>query len=124
VRRDDLESFAPATAQKNINLAVLADIELELPSLAEQLEIVRRVDKIFAFYDDLERRYQATVSRVEKLTPAVLTKAFRGALVPQDPKDEPADKLLERARASRQASVGLPRAKRKAPAKPRNLVAS
>ena len=27
---------------------------------------------------------------------SILAKAFRGELVPQDPKDEPAEKLLER----------------------------
>ena len=45
--KDDLESFAPATAQKNINLAVLNDVVVRLPSLDEQAEIVRRVEKLF-----------------------------------------------------------------------------
>jgi type I restriction enzyme S subunit len=35
----------------------------------------------------------------ERLTPATLAKAFRGELVPQDPNDEPASKLLERLRS-------------------------
>jgi type I restriction enzyme, S subunit len=35
-------------------------------------------------------------AQVEQLTPALLTKAFRGELVPQDPNDEPASVLLER----------------------------
>jgi type I restriction enzyme, S subunit len=39
---DRLESFAPATAQKNINLAVLNDVEFRCPQLDEQVEIVRR----------------------------------------------------------------------------------
>jgi type I restriction enzyme S subunit len=34
--------------------------------------------------------------QVEKLTPSLLTRAFAGQLVPQDPNDEPAEKLLER----------------------------
>jgi type I restriction enzyme S subunit len=41
--------------------------------------------------------------RVERLTPAVLGKAFRGELVPQDPDDEPASVLLERIRKQREA---------------------
>jgi len=32
----------------------------------------------------------------DKLPQSVLAKAFRGELVPQDPNDEPAEKLLER----------------------------
>jgi type I restriction enzyme S subunit len=38
---------------------------------------------------------------VDRLTPALLAKAFRGELVPQDPNDEPASVLLERIRAAR-----------------------
>jgi len=39
---------------------------------------------------------------VDKLTPSILAKAFRGELVPQDPNDEPAEKLLERIREERE----------------------
>jgi hypothetical protein len=35
----------------------------------------------------------------DRLTPALLAKAFRGELVPQDPTDEPASVLLERVKA-------------------------
>jgi len=37
---------------------------------------------------------------VDKLTQSILAKAFRGELVPQDPNDEPAEKLLARIRAA------------------------
>ena len=37
-------------------------------------------------------------AQVDKLTPSLLARAFRGQLVPQDPTDEPAEKLLERIR--------------------------
>ncbi len=38
---------------------------------------------------------------ISKYREALLQKAFRGELVPQDPNDEPASKLLERIRADR-----------------------
>lgn len=38
------------------------------------------------------------------LDSAILAKAFRGELVPQDPNDEPASVLLERIRAEREAA--------------------
>jgi len=41
---------------------------------------------------------------VERLTPALLAKAFRGELVPQDPGDEPASALLERLAAKKWAA--------------------
>jgi len=104
-----LEAFAPATAQKNINLAVLNDVEFRCPPLDEQLEIVHRVEALFAYADRLEARYTAARAQVERLTPALLAKAFRGELVPQDPNDEPASVLLERIRA---AQAEQPTAKR------------
>lgn len=112
-----LEAFAPATAQKNINLAVLNDVEFRCPPIDEQREIARRVTTLFAYADRLEARYTAARAQVERLTPTLLAKAFRGELVPQDPNDEAASVLLERIRASRTATgeklPGKVRTKRK-----------
>lgn len=72
-----------------------------VPPLREQSEIVRRVEALFAYADRLEARYTAARTQVERLTPALLAKAFRGELVPQDPSDEPSSVLLERIRALR-----------------------
>jgi type I restriction enzyme, S subunit len=48
-------------------------------------------------------------SRMKKIT-----KAFRGELVPQDPNDEPAEKLLERIMEEKaKFSQGSPRIRRK-----------
>ena len=103
--KDRLEQFAPATAQKNINLAVLEDIKIKLPPLDEQTEIVRRVEILFAFADRLEARLQSAQTAAKRLTPALLAKAFRGELVPQDPSDEPAAELLRRLREARAADT-------------------
>lgn len=43
------------------------------------------------------------------MTPALLAKAFRGELIPQDPNDEPASVLLERIRAKRAAQPAQPK---------------
>ena len=48
--------------------------------LAEQHEIVRRVETLFAFADRLEARLAAARAQVEGLTPSLLAKAFRGEL--------------------------------------------
>lgn len=92
-------------SQSNINAKKLAAFTFLLPSIKEQTEIVRRVEKLFAFADKLEARYTTARKQVEHLTPALLAKAFRGELVEQDPNDEPASVLLERIRAERAGHV-------------------
>jgi type I restriction enzyme S subunit len=71
-------------SQSNINAQKLADFEFELPPLEEQTEIVRRVEKLFAYAERLEARYTSASQHVERLTPSLLAKAFRGELVEQE----------------------------------------
>ncbi len=83
-------------SQSNINAQKLGKFEIPLPPLEEQKEIVRQVDKFFAIANKLEIHYRNAKAKVDKFSQSVLAKAFRGELVPQDPNDEPAEKLRER----------------------------
>ncbi|MFN0119817.1 MAG: hypothetical protein ACKV2V_04880 [Blastocatellia bacterium] len=94
---------ASATTLPILNKSKFSRLEIELPNLIEQAQIVRRVETLFAYADRLDARYQQARAEVDRLTPALLAKAFRGELVPQDPNDEPATVLLERIRAAREA---------------------
>lgn len=53
---------------------------------------------LLALADQLELRLAKALGQVDQLTPSLLALAFAGKLVPQDPNDEPAEKLLERIR--------------------------
>jgi type I restriction enzyme, S subunit len=88
-------------SQSNINAKKLAAFEFELPTINEQQEIIRRVEKLFDFADRLEARYQTARAQIDKLTPALLDKAFKGELVLQDPTDEPAIALLAKIQQAR-----------------------
>jgi type I restriction enzyme S subunit len=85
-----------------------------IPLVAEQREIVRRVEELFKLADGIEKQVEAATKRVEKLTQAILAKAFRGELVPTEAalarrerrSYEPASVLLERIRQQRAASTG------------------
>ncbi len=90
-----LHAGKQTTNLASINKSLLSGLPIHLPPSAEQTEIVRRVEFLFAYADRLEARHQVARAQVEKLTPATLAKAFRGELVPQDPNDEPASALLE-----------------------------
>lgn len=75
------------------------------PCLKEQTEIVRRVETLFALANRLEARMQVAQTAVDRLTPSLLAKAFRGELVPQDPNAEPASELLKRLAANAPATA-------------------
>jgi type I restriction enzyme S subunit len=66
--------------------------------MAEQQEIVRRVECLFALADRLEQRLMQARRQVDQLTPSLLARAFAGQLVPQNRADEPSEKFLERIR--------------------------
>lgn len=99
--RSVLKSTKGSVGQVNISLSQCRAFSIPVPSIEEQSEIVRRVEKLFAFADHLEERLSQAQTAVQKLTPALLAKAFRGELVPQDPNDEPASELLKRLQESR-----------------------
>ena len=102
-------SLKSSAGHQRITMDTIRDAEVVVPPLEEQTEIVRRVEQLFAFADQLEARVAAAQERIDKLTQSILAKAFRGELVPQDPNDEPASVLLERIKAQRAAA---PKAKR------------
>ncbi len=113
---------ATGTAQLTVSLGSLRSMYFRSPSLQEQAEINERVQDLFTLADQLEARLTTARKIADRLTPALLAKAFRGELVPQDPGDEPASVLLERIRAARQveAAAGKPsrRGRRKAATNP------
>lgn len=90
-----------------------------LPPLHEQTEIVRRVEKLLAFADQFEVRVKVAQARIDHLTQSILTRAFRGELVPQDPNDEPASVLLERIKTQRAAAPKARRGRQPGPVKPK-----
>ena len=98
-----INNLIKSGAQGKLALFRIKTIPVPLPPIDEQTEIVEQVKRLFAFADRLEARWQAGQDLVEKLTPSLLAKAFRGELVEQDPEDEPASVLLERIRAARAA---------------------
>ncbi len=111
---EELKELVHGATRPRINLRQLRRLEVMLPSLGEQAEIVRRVQILFAFANRLEARLQAAQTATERLTPALLAKAFRGELVPQDPNDEPASELLKRLAATNTAPA-TPKRRGRAP---------
>lgn len=119
--KEGLERFAPATAQKNINLKVLNELRFLIPNIEEQHEIVRRVEQLFAYADTIEKQVNNALARVNNLTQSILAKAFRGELTEQWRVENPelisgensAAALLEKIKAERAASTGKKASRKK-----------
>lgn len=70
--KENLEKFAPATAQKNINLGILEQVWIPIPPLAEQRRIVAKVDQLMALVDALEQQLAASRSTAANLLSALV----------------------------------------------------
>lgn len=109
IAKNIIHQLAFGLTRLRVDLAMFKTFPVPHPSLEEQLEIVRRIESAFAKIDRLAAEAKRALDLVGKLDEAILAKAFRGELVPQDENDEPAENLLERIRAERAAA---PKAKR------------
>jgi restriction endonuclease S subunit/energy-coupling factor transporter ATP-binding protein EcfA2 len=91
-----LEENAVGSTMVNLNQRILLDLTIPVPSIAMQELIIRQVNVLFSYRDRLESLHRTACDQIERLIPALLDKAFRGELVPQDLNDEPASILLEK----------------------------
>ena len=73
---------------------------ISFPDLPEQEQIIAEVQSRISSADLVERTVDINLKRAGRLRQAILKRAFEGRLVPPDPNDEPAEILLERARAN------------------------
>ena len=72
-----------------------------LPSYIEQQKIVEEIESRLSIAGEIEKIVERSLKQSERLRQSILKRAFEGKLVPQDPDDEPAEKLLERIKAEK-----------------------
>jgi type I restriction enzyme S subunit len=70
--KENLERFAPSTAQKNINLGILEQVKIPIPPLAEQRRIVAKVDQLMVSVDELETQLAASRATAKNLLEALV----------------------------------------------------
>lgn len=75
-----ITEFSAGIGQPNVNGTKLKNLAIPLPPLEEQTEIVRRVEQLFAYADQIEQQVKNAQNRVNNLTQSILDKAFRGEL--------------------------------------------
>lgn len=103
--RRQIESVARTTAGIwKISQRDLAQIQIPVASLEDQRRMAAAIGIGFARADRLEAEAIRARALLDRLESAILARAFRGELVPQDPNDEPASVLLDRIRSERAAA--------------------
>jgi len=94
-----IDQGTQTTNLASISKRKVAALPVPIPPTDEAIEIVRRIESAFDWLDRMAADHAAAARLLSKLDAAILAKAFRGELVPQDPKEEPASILLERIKA-------------------------
>jgi type I restriction enzyme S subunit len=80
----------------------LKQCQIALPLSNEQERIVQKIESCFEKIDETESSLNKVEKLLEKYRESLLSKAFRGELIPQNPDDEPASVLLSKIRAERE----------------------
>lgn len=97
-----LKSRAKTTAgQTNLTLELCRSLPVPLPPKNEQIQISELISSVLAAANDQQLAVERSLKQSTAQRQNILRAAFAGELVPQDPNDEPASRLLERIRAER-----------------------
>ncbi len=106
-----IEDMKTGISDSGLNLTQEKFLSLPIPAVGLDVQATAVVELATAFAraDRLEAEATRARALLDRLEAALLAKAFRGELVPQDPNDEPAQTLLDRFRTQRAAA---PKAKR------------
>lgn len=78
--QQQLDSKANAAAQKNINLKILSEIKIPVPSLDEQKSIVRQINEIDRLAAKAKAEISEKITMMQQLKASILDSAFKGEL--------------------------------------------
>ena len=94
--RQRAKTLIHGVGRPRLNLRSLRTVALPIPPPEEQQEIANRIRSELAAIHEAEAALTDGLSHTTSLRQSILHQAFTGKLLPQDPNDEPASKLLER----------------------------
>jgi type I restriction enzyme S subunit len=112
-----LQARATGTAgnMPKISGATLRSLPVPIPTTHGGIkEAVHQMQALSSSTDRTMAECSGAMRLLSRLDQSILSRAFRGELVPQDPSDEPASVLLDRIRAERQAGGAAPKRRRRA----------
>jgi type I restriction enzyme S subunit len=99
--------------QGNVGMDAIVSETISVPPIKEQQKLVEEIESRFSMADEVEKIAEQTLRQSERLRRSILKTAFEGNLAPQDPTDEPAEKLLERIKAEKAKKESETKGRRK-----------
>jgi type I restriction enzyme S subunit len=97
----DLAPYVTGTAQPKLPQSSMNKIPIAVAPFLEQKEIATSIERLYSIADKAKEVIGQSLVESKRLHQSILKRAFEGKLVPQDPNDERAEKLLEQIKAEK-----------------------
>ena len=81
--------------QLNLSATIIKNFDILIPSIDEQIEIIRILDGLLAKEKAAKEAAESVLDQIDTMKKAVLARAFRGELGTNDPTEESAVELLK-----------------------------
>lgn len=92
----DIREKAVGGNQLNLSATIIGKLEIHIPPIEEQEEIVSMLDGILEKDSSEKEIAEQVITKIDSMKKAILARAFRGELGTNDPNDESAIELLRR----------------------------
>lgn len=93
--RDTMDRDAKGSTQRFVSLEYLRNFPIPIPTEAEQIELVERVNNLLEKEQQTKEAAEAVLSQIDTMKKAILARAFRGELGTNDPAEEWAGDLVK-----------------------------
>ena len=96
---------AKGSTVQNLKSDTVKDVYVAIPPIAEQKRIAEYIENLLNIVENIDINKLDLSDLIKQTKAKVLDLAIKGKLVPQDPNDEPADKLLEKIREEKEKLI-------------------
>ena len=96
MKTPELRAINKGAAQPNLNTDIIGAVELDVPSLGEQLVIAEILENFISKEQQAKETAEAVIEQIDTMKKAILARAFRGELGTNNPDEESAVELLKK----------------------------
>ncbi len=92
---NQIKKMQTGSAQPQLPIKIMKELQLPIPALEEQKEIVRILDDLLSKEQQAKEAAEAVLEQIDLIKKSILARAFRGELGTNDPTEESAVELLK-----------------------------